>query len=533
MQTRTRRDRIVSLVHDDPEIQARRWWTLVVLCLSLVMVILGNTVLNVAIPTLQRELDASATQLQWIVDSYALVFAGLLLTCGALGDRFGRKGALTAGLLIFGAASLTASQADSANQLIALRAVMGLGAALVMPATLSILTNVFPPKERPKAIGIWAGLAGAGAAIGPIASGYLLEHFSWGSVFLVNIPVVIAAVVAGRYLVPKSKDEDAERLDPVGAGLSIVGLAMLLYAIIEAPLKGWASVETIGIGAVAITVLAAFGLWELRTAHPMLDLRHFKNRAFSSASAAITLVFFSMFGTFFLMTQYLQLVLGYTALGAGVRLLPMSFVMMFAAPNSARLVAKHGVRTVMATGLAVVAVGVALLSRADANTPYWYLILSLGVMAVGMGSTMAPATTAIMASLPLGKAGVGSAVNDTTRELGGALGVAVLGSILNSGYTAGVAGAAVGLPDAVRSQVESTLGAAVAVGQNVPGLADAARAAYVDGMSTAMVLAAGVVLLASALVARFMPSVERVDELAALQDDGRQEDEIPSLAAGS
>jgi Na+/melibiose symporter-like transporter len=347
-------------------------------------------------------------------------------------------------------------------------------------------------------------------------------------VFLVNIPVVIAAVVAGRFLVPKSKDEAAERLDPVGAGLSIVGLAMLLYAIIEAPLKGWTSPETIGVGAAAFAILGVFGWWELRSSHPMLDLRYFRNRAFSSASAAITLVFFTMFGTFFLMTQYLQLVLGYSALEAGVRLLPMSFVMMFAAPNSARLVAKHGVRKVMSTGLAVVSIGVVLLSRVDAGTPYWYLLLSLGVMAAGMGSTMAPATTAIMASLPLGKAGVGSAVNDTTRELGGALGVAVLGSILNSGYTAGVANAAAGLPEAVRGSVESTLGAAIAVGEQVPGLADVARGAYVDGMSTAMVLGAAVVLLAAGLVARFMPSVERVEERAAIQADV-----VPATAAGS
>lgn len=499
-----------------------------VLCLSLVMVILGNTVLNVAIPTLQRELGASATQLQWIVDSYALVFAGLLLTFGALGDRFGRKGALTAGLVIFGLASATASQADSADQIIALRAVMGLGAALVMPATLSILTNVFPPHERPKAIGIWAGLAGAGAGIGPIASGYILERFDWGWVFLVNIPVVVVALAAGRVLVPKSKDEAAERLDPVGAGLSIVGLALLLYAIIEAPLKGWTSTETLGSGAVGLVVLGLFAAWELRSSHPMLDLRYFRNRAFSSASAAIMLVFFTMFGSFFLLTQYLQLVLGYSALEAGVRLLPMSFVMMFAAPNSARLVARHGVRTVMAGGLAVIAAGVALMSQVDAGTPYWYLLLALGTMAIGMGSTMAPATTAIMASLPLGKAGVGSAVNDTTRELGGALGVAVLGSILNSGYTSGVSGAASRLPDAVRGPVESTLGAAVAVGDQVPGIADVARAAYVDGMSTALTLGAVVVLVAAAVVYRFMPSVARVEARAAIQDD-----ELPLVVPGS
>src|SRR4051794_9719761 len=371
-------------MHEDPDIFARRWWTLTVLCLSLVMVIVGNTVLNVAIPTLQRELNASGTQLQWMVDSYALVFAGLLLTCGALGDRFGRKGALTAGLIIFGVASATASQADTANQLIVLRAVMGLGAALVMPATLSILTNVFPPQERGKAIGIWAGLAGAGAAIGPIAGGWLLEHFSWGSVFLVNMPIVIVALVAGRFLVPRSKDEAAERLDPVGALLSIAGLGLLLYAIIEAPLQGWTSPQTLGTFAGAVVVLGLFGAWELHSSHPMLNLRWFGNRALSSASAAIMLVFFTMFGSFFLLTQYFQLVLGYSAFEAGVRLLPMSFVMMAVAPNSARLVARFGARGTMSGGLVVIAVGVALLSRAGVDAPYWYLVISLGIMAAGM-----------------------------------------------------------------------------------------------------------------------------------------------------
>ncbi|MGH7535417.1 MAG: MFS transporter, partial [Gemmatimonadales bacterium] len=304
-------------------VHERRWWIHAVLCLSLVLVVVGNTVLNVALPTLVRELGASAADLQWIVDSYALVFAGLLLLCGALGDRFGRKGALTAGLWIFGLASAASAWASSAGVLIVLRAVQGLGAALIMPATLAILANVFPPHERPKAIAIWAGLAGAGAAIGPVASGFLLEHFWWGSVFLVNVPLVFTALIAGRVLVPTSKNPNAEQLDPVGAVLSMVGLSGVLYGIIEGPTHGWAAPATLGAILSGLAVLIVFGFWELRTEHPMLDLRFFKNPTFSSATAAINLVFFAMFGGFFLLTQYLQLVLGYGTLEAGVRMLPM------------------------------------------------------------------------------------------------------------------------------------------------------------------------------------------------------------------
>jgi MFS family permease len=264
--------------------QSKRWWTLSVLCLSLIIVVVGNTVLNVAIPTLIRELDASNSALQWVVDSYALVFAGLLLTAGAIGDRFGRKGALQVGLLIFGVASTVAAFADSTGQLTALRAIMGIGAALIMPSTLSILTNVFPPNERAKAIAIWAGLAGAGSAIGPVASGFLLEHFWWGSVFLVNIPLVVAALVAGRVLVPTSRNPNTEPLDPVGAVLSMIGLSGVLYGIIEGPTLGWTAPETLGSILSGLAVLVVFGFWELRTEHPMLDLRFFKNPTLSSDS---------------------------------------------------------------------------------------------------------------------------------------------------------------------------------------------------------------------------------------------------------
>src|SRR5213080_113283 len=273
------------------DVTERRWWTLAVLCLSLLIVVVGNTVLNVAIPTLIRELHASTTQLQWIVDAYALVFAGLLFTSGALGDRFGRKGALTVGLVIFGTGSGLAAFSNSADQLIATRALMGLGASLVMPSTLSILTNVFPPHERARAIAIWAGLAGAGAAVGPVAGGFLLEHFWWGSVFLVNVPLVLAALIGGRVLVPNSHDPHADPLDPVGALLSMAGLGALLYGIIEGPVQGWTAAATLGPILSGLAVLIVFGLWELRAQYPMLDLRFFKNPTFSAATAAINMVF--------------------------------------------------------------------------------------------------------------------------------------------------------------------------------------------------------------------------------------------------
>jgi EmrB/QacA subfamily drug resistance transporter len=489
---------------------SKRWWTLSVLCLSLVIVVVGNTVLNVALPTLVQELDASNSALQWMVDSYALVFAGLLLTAGAIGDRFGRKLALNVGLLIFGVASTAAAFADSSGQVIALRAVMGIGAALIMPATLSILTNVFPPQERAKAIALWAGLAGAGAAIGPVAGGFLLEHFWWGSIFLVNVPLVLGALVAGRVLVPNSEDPHAEQLDPVGAALSIVGLGAVLYGIIEGPTHGWTAPATLGPLLSGLAVLGVFGLWELRTEHPMLDLRFFKNPTFSAATAAINMVFFAMFGTFFLLTQYLQLVLGYSALEAGVRMLPMPFTMMIAAPSSAKFVEKFGSRKVVSTGLLILGLGLLLLAQSDVDTPYWHLVVACVTMAAGMGLSMAPSTTGIMASLPLRKAGVGSAVNDTTRELGGALGVAVLGSLLASKFTAALPASVGALPGAAQEAVRSSLGGALGVAASLPPdvggpLAAAAKSAYVDALGVSLVGAAIVTMAAAVMVRRFYP----------------------------
>jgi len=488
-----------------------------VLCTSLVVVIVGNTSLNVAIPTIQHDLGASQTALQWMVDAYGLVFAGLLLTAGAIGDRFGRKGALQAGLGIFFVGSLLAGLIGSTGGIIAMRAVMGVGAAFVMPGTLSILANVFPPDERPKAIAIWAGLSAAGAGVGPIASGYLLNHFFYGSVFFVNLPIIALALLAGHLLLPKSKDTSETRLDPVGAGLSIIGLVAVVYALIEAPDHGWASARTIATALAGFVVLGVFAWWELRSEHPMLDLRFFKNPRFSMAAGGVTLIFFTMFGMFFLITQYFQLVLGYSPLGAGVRGLPIVLALMLTAPNSARLVTRFGPKRTVAGGLALVGAGQLLLIGTRTDTPYLYIALSMMVLASGMGVAMAPLTSSIMGSIPLGKAGVGSAVNDTTRELGGALGVAVMGSLLQSAYSARIAGLD-RVPEAARRVAESSLGAALktagGLGRDDPGaakaLVDGAKQAYVSGMHVALVVAAGVALLAAALVLRYLPGKDEI-----------------------
>src|SRR5215510_4151075 len=426
----------------------RRWWTLGVLCISLVMIVMANASLNVALPTLAESLNTGASGLQWIVDAYSLVFAGLLLTAGSLGDRYGRRLALNGGLILFGAASLFAMTSSSAGAVIGARAVMGVGAAFVMPATLSILAHVFPPNERPRAIAIWAGFAGVGVALGGVVSGALLESFWWGSIFVINVVVVVVALVVGFFLIPRSREKIHAPLDPLGALLSIVGLSALVYGIIEAPDHGWASTQTIVIFAAAIIVLAAFVAWEFRTDEPMLDLRFFRNPNFTAATVAITLVFFAMFGSYFLFTQYLQLVHGYSPLGAAVRIVPWALAYMLSATQSAKLVVRFGQRLVVSTGLVIAATGLGIVA-ATSTVGAGYLPFAIGVVvqALGMGITTAPSTGAIMRSLPLHKAGVGSAVNDTSRELGGALGVAVLGSLVSSHFRSSMQDAVRGLPE--------------------------------------------------------------------------------------
>jgi EmrB/QacA subfamily drug resistance transporter len=484
----------------------KRWWALGALCLSLVVIGMDNTILNVTLPTLARDLHASASELQWMVDSYVLVFAGLLLTMGALGDRFGRKRALNVGLTIFGFGSVASAFSGTATTLIATRALMGVGGALIMPSTLSIITNIFPPHERGRAIGIWAGVSGFGIILGPLVGGWLLEHFWWGSVFLVNVPIIATAMIYGWRMVPESRDPAATPLDPVGAALSIGGLVALVYGIIEAPSHGWTSAATLTALAIAAVLLSIFIWWELRAEHPMLQMQFFENPRFTAASVSITLVFFALFGTIFLNTQFLQFVLGYTPLQAGVRVMPVA-TLIVAAPLSARLAHRFGSKLVVACGLLIVTLSLALLSTVTAASGFTLIASSLAILGTGMGLTMAPATDSIMGSLPLAKAGVGSAMNDTTRQIGGALGVAVLGSVLASSYASAMAPAVQGLPAPAAASAGDSIGGAVEVAGQIGGgtgaaLLHASRVAFANGMGDALIVAA-LVAFAGALVSFF------------------------------
>jgi EmrB/QacA subfamily drug resistance transporter len=527
---------------EERQADTRRWVVLAVMCLSLLLIVMDNTIVNVALPTLQRDLDAGTTQLQWVVDAYILVFAGLLLTMGSLGDRFGRRGALAIGLAVMGTASILSSFANSADQLIATRALMGVGGAMIMPATLSIITNVFTDrKERAQAIAIWSATAGAAVAIGPVTGGWLLEHFWWGSVFLVNVPVVVVALVLGQLFVPTSRDPSAPPIDVPVALLSIAGLVVLVWAIIEGP-GGWTDPEILGAFALAAVLLGSFVLWERRARFPMLDMSFFRNPRFSAASGAIMLTFFAMFGSLFLLTQFLQSILGYTPLEAGIRLLPMAGVMLVISPLSAKVVERIGSKIVVAMGLSVAAIGLIIASRLTAGASYPEVLVSLVVLAAGLALVMPPATESIMGSLPLAKAGVGSAVNDTTRQVGGALGVAVLGSVMSSTYGPRVSDAISGFPvsseqaTAIHDQIGAAIRAAGEIGGE-PGrmLADVASRGFADGMSTAFIIGAAALALGAVIVALFLPAQARDHEPAAVaaagSGDGQRTD-TSSAAAG-
>lgn len=500
----------------EDRIHQRRWFTLATLCLSLLIIVMDNTILNVAIPSLVTDLGASNTELQWIIDGYVLVFAGLLLTTGSLGDRFGRKRALRLGIVIFGLGSTLSALSGSPMQLILSRAFMGIGGAFIMPSTLSILTNVFrDPKERGRAIAIWAGFAGLGVAIGPVTGGLLLEHFSWSSVFWVNIPIGITALVAGYFFVPDSRDPTAPRVDVPGAALSIVGLGSLLFGIIEGPSQGWASPE-VAIGfTVGLASLGAFLLWEQHTPTPMLDLSFFANPRFSAANGAITITFFSLFGSMFLMTQYWQLVHGYTPLQAGVRIIPHAATMMLVAPLSARLVERAGTKRIVTLGLSIIAGSLVALSFIDVNSSYPRVIGNFMVMSVGMALTMAPATESIMGSLPPTKAGVGAAMNDTTRQVGGALGVAVIGSLVTSVYSNRVESLAgrfslnADTVAAAKASLGEALDTAPSLGERAGAFTLAVREGFVDAFSYGLRMSAGLMVVAAVIAYRYLPARAR------------------------
>jgi EmrB/QacA subfamily drug resistance transporter len=459
-----------------------RWLALGVLCASLLAIVVDNTIVNVALPTLVRDLGADISELQWVVDAYTLVFAGLLLVAGALGDRYGRKRTLLAGLAVFGGASAAAAYAGGVDALIAARAVMGAGAAFIMPATLSLLVSVFTDtRERATAIGIWAATAGLGVALGPVVGGFLLDRFWWGSIFIVNVPLTALALVAGARLIPESRDPVARRIDWPGAGLSVAGLVALVWAIIEAPSEGWTAAPVLGAGALGAAALTAFVVRQRRIAEPLLDVRLFKDPRFTAASSTITVLFFALFGFLFLSTQYLQFVLGYSPSAAGVRVLPYAGAMIVCAPLSSRLVASLGTKRVATAGMLLFAAGLAVAASISTSSGYGRLAVAFLLMGAGMGLAGAPATESIMGSLPPERANIGSAVNDTTRELGGALGVAVVGSIASSLIT----------------------------GQLADGVS--ARDAFVHALARGSLVAAGVALLGALIAWRHLPAVARID----------------------
>ncbi len=492
----------------------RRWKMLAVLSLSMVIIGLDNTIVNVALPTLQTRFAASASDLQWIVDAYLLVFAAVLLTMGTLGDRFGRKRALQAGLLLFGAASAGVLLAESVNQLIALRVIMGLGAALIMPATLSIITNVFPREERGRAIGVWAGTAAIGIGLGPVTGGLLLEAFSWQSVFLVNVPVALAALLLGIWLVPDSRDPRPGRFDLVGAGLSATALLAFVWAVIEAPSRGWTSTAVVAGVVIAALLGTGFIFWERRVTSPMLNLGYFRYPRFSIGAMAISVIFFSLMAAIFALTQFLQFAHGYSALQAGATMIPLALGLMLSATNSARLVSRYGTKRVVAAGMLLLAV---VLSTTVVWTPtvsVWSIAAWVFVLGLAMGSVMAPSTDAVMGSVPRAKAGVASAMNDVTRQVGGALGVAIVGSLIDTIYTDRIGEMAASLPAALRGPVESSIGGANAVAAKLPAslggrLASVAADAFTTALGYGLVAAAAIALLGACVVMWKLPAHHR------------------------
>lgn len=508
----------MSVPAPPPAPDPRRWRTLVVLCLSVFLIVVDNTIVNVALPTLVRDLGATTSQLQWIVDAYTLVFAGLLLAAGSIGDRYGRARVLRLGLVLFGLTSVLAARAGTADQLIAARAAMGVGAALIFPATLAILTNVFTvPKERAQAIGIWSAVSGLSVAVGPVLGGWLLEHFWWGSVFLVNVPLVIIAIVAGLRLVPESRDPGAATLDVPGLLLSVTSITVIVWAIIEAPGRGWTDPVTLGAFAAGAVLLGAFIGWERHTERPMLDVGIFRNLRFTAASLSVTVAFFSLFGFIFMITQYFQFVRGYGSFEAGLRTLPFAIATGIAAPFAPKIVDRVGTKAVVAVGLLSMATGFLVASTLTVETSYSIVVVSMVLIAAGLGLTMAPATESIMGSLPPERAGIGSAVNDTTRELGGTLGVAIAGSLLASVYTGELVDKLTGTPvpgPAIDAAKESVGAAYIVAGRAGEQAGPAAAAfirnvagqAFVDGLGLTSKVLAGVAVLGAIAALALLPA---------------------------
>ncbi|MET7937001.1 MFS transporter [Streptomyces sp. NPDC005322] len=478
----------------------RRWLILAVICLAQLTVLLDNTILNVAVPSLSREMDASTADIQWMINAYSLVQSGLLLTAGSAADRYGRKKMLIAGLALFGVGSLTASMAQGPGQLIAARAGMGIGGALLMTTTLAVVVQVFDQEERTKAIGVWGAVSSLGFAAGPLIGGSLLEHFWWGSIFLINLPVALLGLAAVVRLVPESKNPTGDRPDLLGALLSTVGMTGIVFAIISGPEHGWTSQRVLLSAFVGVVVLTGFALWERHIPYPMLDMHFFRNRRFVGAVAGGILVAFGMGGSLFLLTQHLQFVLGYGALGAGLRTAPLALVIVVLNLSGvgARLLPKLGPPLTIVTGMGLLAAGLAAIATLGADG-YGGMLIGLVVMGIGIALAMPAMAAAIMSAIPAEKAGVGAGVNGTLTEFGNGLGVAVLGAVLNSRFASllpAVAAGAGSLPAAVASARTPEDRAAVAD-------------AFASGVETGQLVGAVAVLAGGVLAALLLSRAER------------------------
>ena len=504
-------DGITTQEKERPRIYRMRWWTLAVVSVTVLLATIDETILNVAIPSLQRDLGASASSLQWMVNSYLLVFGGLLLTMGGVGDRFGRARMLRYGLAVFALSSLGAALAQSPAQLIGARAIMGMGGAMMMPATLAVIVNVFEEKERPKAIAIWAMMAGIGVALGPIVGGALLKYFYWGSVFLVNVPIAGIAIAASLFFVPDSRNPESRPLDVPGALLSMGAVSALMLAIIEGPQWGAASPRLAITAATAVILGLGFVLRERQAAYPLLDFALFRLPRFSTGAAAISLAFFSITGFIFGFTQYLQFVQGLSPLAAGMRFLPIAGGFMFGAIASEELVRRFGTTRVVAAGLVIMTVTMPLVLLWEMNTPYLVVGPIVAVFALGVGLVFAPAAEAVMGAVGAAKAGVGSAMNDVTQMLAGALSIAVVGSVMFAIYAARLGDAVASLPAEAGEVARDSIGAAVQLAATLPqedalALSVAAKSAFTDALGLAVLIGAGFSLVGVLIVARFMPA---------------------------
>ena len=491
---------------------------LVALLLAAFAINLDTTIVNVALPTLVRELHATNSQLQWVVDAYNLVFAALLLAAGSLSDRVGRKGMLLGGLAVFGLASVAGGLTSTPGQLIAARCVMGLGAAMVFPATLSLIANIFTERaERARAIGLWGATAGMAIALGPIVGGWLLERFSWSSIFFAMAPVAALAIALVAWSVPRSRDPHAPSIDRLGFLLSSAGMALLIYTIIEAPEHGWGSARSIAGFALFAAFAAVFVAWERRVSNPMLDIDLFRNPRFTAASASVTVAFFTLFGFIFLITQYFQFIKGYGPLSAGVHLLPVAASVGVFSVLGTRLAVRFGTKLVVASGLLAIASFYVWVATASASTRYATIAAQMVIYGIGLGFTSAPATEAIMGAVPERKAGVGSAVNDATRLLGGTLGVAIIGSVYASLYTSRLAARLPArlLPASLAHSAHQSVGAAFEIAARLGagghaslagGLHEAASGAFIRGLSAGCLIAAGVALAGAVMAALLLPA---------------------------